>query len=134
MKRYVVRLTDKEREKLNAMITKGKSAAYKIRHAHILLKADADGPNWSDEQIAKAFSMHFKTVAGVRERFVERGLEGTLNRKKQARPPKLPKFDGKAEARLIALSRSKAPEGCARWTLRLLADKAVELEIVESVS
>jgi transposase len=134
MKKYIVRLTDEERTQLNAMIAKGKSAAHKIRHAHVLLKADAAGPNWTDEQIAEAFSVHTKTVVGIRKRFVEEGFEEALKRKKQQRPSLLPKFDGQAEARLIALCCSEPPEGFARWTLRLLADKAVELQIVESVS
>lgn len=134
MKKYIVRLTDKEREQLKELITKGKAAAHKIRHANILLKADADGPKWTDEEIAEAFSVNVKTVSAVRERFVEKGMDAAINRKRQERPPRYPKLDGKAEAHILALSCSKPPEGCARWTLRLLADKAVELEIVDSVS
>jgi hypothetical protein len=133
-KRYVVRLTEQEREQLHALIRKGKAAAYKIKHANILLKADADGPAWSDEAIATAFSVHTRTVAGMRERCVEQGLEAAINRKKQERPSQQPLFDGAAEARLIALGCSEPPPGQARWTLRLLADKAVALEIVASTS
>ena len=133
-KKYIVRLTEQEREQLDALIRKGKTAAYKIKHANILLKADADGAAWRDAEIATAFSVHIRTVAGIRERFVEQGLEAALHRKKQARPSQQPLFDGAAEARLIALGCSEPPQGYARWTLRLLADKAVELEIVESTS
>src|SRR5438105_15507816 len=85
-KKYIVRLTEQEREQFDALIRKGKSAAYKIKHAHMLLKADADGAAWSDEAIATAFSVHTRTVAGIRERFVEQGLEAALSRKKQERP------------------------------------------------
>ena len=133
-KRYVVRLTEQEREQLDALIRKGKSAAYKIKHANILLKADAEGVAWNDEEIAAAFAVHTRIVAGIRERFVEQGLEAALNRKKQERPSQQPLFDGEAEAHLIALSCSEPPPGHARWTLRLLADKVVEMEIVASTS
>jgi transposase len=133
-KKYIVRLTEQEREQLDALIRKGKTAASKIQHAHILLKADADGAGWSDEEIATAFSAHPRTVAGIRERFVEQGLEAALNRKKQERPSRPPSFDGEAEAHLIALRCSEPPPGHARWTLRLLAEKVVELEVVASTS
>ena len=133
-KKYIVRLTDHEREQLDALIRKGKAAASKIKHAHILLKADADGAAWHDEEIAAAFSVHPRTVAGIRERFVEQGLEAALHRKKQERPSRPPLFDGAAEAHLIALRCAEPPAGHARWTLRLLADKVVELDIVASAS
>jgi len=133
-KRYIVRLSDDERQHLGQIIKKGKAAAYKIRHANILLKADADGPSWTDEAIAQAFSVHVTTVKSIRERFVEKGLEAALDRKKQDHPSRPPKLDGEAEARLIALRCGAAPEGYARWTLRLLADKAVEMSIVDSIS
>ena len=133
-KKYIIRLTEQEREQLEALIRKGKSAAYKIKHANMLLKADADGAAWSDEEIAAAFSVHTRTVAGIRERFVEQGLEAALNRKPQERPSQQPLFDGEAEAHIIALRCSEPPPGHARWTLRLLADKVVELEIVASTS
>jgi transposase len=134
MKKYIVRLSDAERKQLNEIIRKGKAAAYKIRHAHILLKADADGPAWTDEAIAQSFCVQVSTVQALRQRLVEQGLEAALNRKKQNRPSRLPLLDGEAEAKLIALRCGETPEGHARWTLRLLADKAVELEIVESIS
>ena len=134
MKKYIVRFTDEEREKLKEVVTKGKTQAYKIRHANILLKTDADGPNWSDKDIARAFGAHENTVAKIRQRFVEQGLEAALERKKQDTPSRQPKFDGEGEAKLIALGCSKPPEGSNHWTLRLLADKAVEMEIVDKVS
>lgn len=134
MKKYIVRLSDEEREYLTEIVTKGKAAAYKIKHAHILLKADADGPNQTDEEIAENIFVHRNTVSGVRQRLVEEGMESALNRKKQENPPRMPKFDGEKEAKLIALRCGSPPEGYARWTLRLLADKVVELEISDSVS
>lgn len=133
-KKYIVRLTDEEREYLNELVGKGRTAAYKIRHANILLKADADCSGWSDEQISEAFSVHKCTVAGIRQRFVENGLEAALGRKKQSAPSRTRILDGEGEARLIALGCSEPPEGNSRWTLRLLADRAIELEIAISVS
>ncbi len=133
-KKYIVRLTDEEREYLNGLIKKGKAAAYKIRHANMLLKADADASGWTDEQIAEAFSAHKSAVAGIRQRFVEDGLEAALGRKKRSAPSRKRIFDGEGEARLITLACSEPPEGHSRWTLRLLADKALELEIAGSVS
>ena len=133
-KRYIVRLTDEERKGLEELVAKGKAAAYRIRHANILLKADADGPDWTDERIAEAFGCHLNTPANVRRRFVEGGLAAALNRKRQAAPSRKPILDGAAEAHLIALSCSEAPAGRERWTLKLLAGKLVELEIVEAIS
>jgi hypothetical protein len=130
-KKYVVRLTSEERAALQRLVSVGKAAARKILHARILLQADqgAGGPGWTDEQIASG-----RTIAGVRERLVEQGLEAALNRKKQERPSRLPKLDGKAEARLIALRCGEPPQGRLRWTLQLLADKLVELRVVDSLS
>jgi len=133
-KKYIVRLTDEERRHLSHLVSTGKAAAYKIKHANMLLKADGDGDDWSDEQIAHAFSAHPNTAAGVRQRFVLEGMEAALNRKKRQTPPREKLLDGEKEAHLIALRCSRPPEGQARWTLRLLADKLLELEIVESIS
>ena len=133
-KKYIVRLSAAERSQLTALIKKGKAAASKIRHAHILLKADVDGPAWTDEHIAESFSVSVPTVQGVRQRLVEQGLEAALTRKKQTRPSRVPLLDGEGEARLIALRCSEPPAGHARWTLRLLADQAVALDIVEAIS
>lgn len=132
-KRYIVRLTDEERQELSELVSKGKAAAYKIKHANILLKVDADGPAWSDEQVAHAFGCHRNTVGNLRQRFVEEGLEAALQRKKQVRRSRECTCDGEAEAKLIALRCSEPPAGFARWSLRLLADKAVELEIVPTI-
>lgn len=132
-KKYVVRLTEQECETLKAIINTGKSAAYRIKHAHILLKADADGSNWSDEQIVEAFMCHRNTVENVRKRFVLQGLQAALGRKQRA-APREKIIDGEQEARIIALSRTTPPPGRAKWSLRLLADKIVELGIVESAS
>lgn len=133
-KKYIVRLSDAERAQLTELTGKGKAAAYKIRHAHILLKADAAGPAWTDARVAESFAVSVHTVWGVRQRFVEDGLEAALNRKPQAHPSRAPRLDGEGEARLMALRCSALPDGHARWTLRLLADQAVALEIVEAIS
>jgi hypothetical protein len=132
--KFIIRLTEEERNLLKDLVTKGKTAAYKIKHANILLMADAAGPAWQDEQRAQAFSVHVGTVGSLRKRFVEQGLEAALGRKKQESPSRQPVFDGASEAHLIALSCSQPPEGRSRWTLRLLADKVVELDIVDKVS
>jgi hypothetical protein len=136
MKKHIVTLTDDERQSLSALASAGRAAAKRITHARILLKADAavGGPNWPDVDIADALEVGVRTVERVRERFVEQGLEAALSRKPQIRLSRLPVFDGDAEARLIALACSRPPEGRARWTLRLLADRLVELEVVEAVS
>jgi len=135
MKKYIVTLTDEERMSLEQLVRTGKAAAYKITHARILLKADASpgGPAWKDQAIADALDVSRATVERLRERFVEEGLDAALARK-QGRPSRERIFDGAAEARLIALACSRPPEGRACWTLRLLAEKLVELEVVESVS
>lgn len=134
MKKYIVRLEPGERERLQALINKGKVAGFKIRHANMLLMADADGPGWSDEKIAEGLRVSVGQCEHLRKRFVEQGLEACLQRKTQERPSVEPKFDGEKEARLIALACSKAPDGYARWSLRLLADRAVKLDIVNSTS
>jgi hypothetical protein len=136
MKKYVVRLTSEERMRLQRLVSVGKAAARKILHASILLQADQgpDGPAWRDEQIAQGLSAHPRTIANVRQRLVEQGLEAALERKKQEHPSRGPTLDGKAEARLIALRCGEPPQGRLRWTLQLLADKLVELNVVESVS
>jgi hypothetical protein len=136
MKKYVVTLTEGERLSLSCLASSGKAAAKRITHARILLKADAadGGPAWRDADIAVALDIDVRTVERVRERFVEQGLEAALARKPQCRLSRLPLFDGDAEARLIVLACSSPPEGRARWTLRMLADRLVELEVVGAVS
>ena len=134
-KLYIVTLTADERSSLQALISKGRVAAHKRLHAQILLKADAgpQGDAWKDRQIVEAFDVGRTTVERVRRRFVEQGLDAALNRKRQLNRIAR-KIDGRAEAHLIAMACSKPPEGRNRWTLRLLADRLVELEWVDSVS
>jgi hypothetical protein len=132
-KKYVVRLTTEERGILRTMVTKGKVAAYRIKHANILLAADADGPCWPDWRIAEAFSCHPRSVENVRRRFVLEGLDAALERKKQVRPSRERKLDGDGEARLIAVACSKPPDGRDRWTLQLLADELVRLNVVDCI-
>lgn len=133
-KKYIVRLTGEEQERLKALVSKGRTSARKIRHAQVLLKVDADGPNWTDQQAAEAFGMRTNTVADIRQRFVEEGLERALDRKQPEEPPRRRKLDGAGEARLIAMACGEPPEGRARWTLRLLAGQLVELAIVDGIS
>jgi len=133
-KKYVVRLTDEERSLLQHVVKKLKGSGQKVRRAQILLKADATGPNWTDQQIAEAFSCRTQTVEGIRQRLVERGFQETLDGVKRAQPPTPKLLDGEQEARIIATRLGPPPKGYANWTLRLLARKVVELEIVDSVS
>jgi transposase len=134
--KYLVTLTARERQELTDLISAGKRSALTITRARILLKADEGphGPAWSDSKVAEALDCGKRTVERVRQRFVERGLAEALARKPQDKPSRERKFDGAAEARLIALACSDAPDGRARWTMKLLADKLVELEIFDSVS
>jgi transposase len=133
-KRYVVRLSEEERQYLKDLVSTGKTAAYKIKHANILLNIDVNGLGWTDEAAATVFSCHQNTVANLRQRLVEQGLEAALERKPNQSPPRQRVCDGESEAKLIALRCGEPPAGQARWTLRLLADKAVELEIVAAIS
>jgi transposase len=134
VKKYIVRLTEEERKGLGSVVSKGRASARKIGHARVLLKVDADGPNWTDEEAAEAFGIRANTVRDIRQRFVEEGLEAALERKRRTEPPIPRKLDGAREARLIALACGEPPEGRARWTLRLLAGKMVELAIVDGIS
>jgi len=133
-KKYVVRLTSEERADLEAMVSKGTVAAYRIKHANILLAADVQGPGWPDQRIAEAFSCHPRTVENVRRRLVLEGLTVALKRKEQIRPSRERTLDGDGEARLIALACGEPPDGRDRWTLKLLADALVRLEVVDSIS
>lgn len=133
-KKYIVRLTDEERGTLRAVIKKLEGTNQKVRRAQILLKSDADGPSWTDTLIAEAFSCRRQTVEKIRQRFVESGFEETLDAKKRTKPPTEKLLDGEQEAKVIATRLGPPPLGYANWTLRLLARKVVELEIVESVS
>ena len=133
-KKYVVRLSVEERERLLAVVRKLSGTSQKVRRAQILLKADADGPAWTDRQIAEAFGCRRKTVENVRQHLVERGFEQALNGIKRVKPPTPKLLDGEQEAKLIAMRLGRPPAGYANWTLRLLARKVVELEIAESIS
>ncbi len=130
--KYVVRLRDEERESLEQLLSGKRVAAAKVLRARMLLKADADGPAWTDPEIAEAFEVGVSTVHRLRERFVEDGFEQALSRKphSQTKPRKL---DGAQEAHLVAIACSAAPAGRARWTLSLLADRLVELQVVDSI-
>jgi hypothetical protein len=134
VKKYIVRLTGEERDRLKGMVRKGRTNAQRLRRAQVLLKVDADGPNWTDEQTAEALGMRTNTVAEMRQRFVEGGLDRALERKEPDEPPRRRKLDGAGEARLIAMACGEPPEGRARWTLRLLAGGLVELAIVDRIS
>ncbi len=134
LKKYIVDLSDAEREALLKLVTTGKHAAYKINHARILLKADVNQPDgsWSDPAIAKAIDISIPTIERVRKRFVCEGLEAALGRQHSGGHPK--RLDGESEAHLLAIACSKPPEGRGKWTLRLLADKMVELGYIEKIS
>ena len=132
-KKYVVELNAGERNRLRAVISKGKASAKAILKARIVLKADqgANGEGWTDERICEALETNITMVARTRAKLVNEGLDAVLTRKKRARPPIEPIFDGEAQAQLIALACSKPPPGYARWTIRLLANKVVEMNIVD---
>jgi hypothetical protein len=133
-KKYIVRLSDEERSELIMVVKKFIGTSQKVRRAQILLKADADGPNWTDQRIADAFGCRGKTVENVRQRLVEEGFAETLNGVKRAEPAVEKLLDGEQEAQLIATRLGPPPAGYANWTLRLLARKVVELKIVDSIS
>jgi transposase len=135
-KRYIVRLSDEERKQLTGLLGKKVLAAQKRKRAQVLLKADAspEGPAWIDSRIAEAVDISVVTVENLRKSYVLEGLEATIERKKQCRPSRQPVLDGAKEARLVSLCCGTVPAGHGRWTLRLLADRLVELEIVESIS
>ena len=132
--KFIVRLTAPEREKVKGLVNRGKVGAEKRKRAHILLKADAspEGPAWSDGQIAAALEVSMATIHRTRQAYVEKGLEAALER---LRPTgrQYRKLDGVQEAKLVTIACGPAPEGQARWTIKLLADKLVELEIVDSI-
>jgi hypothetical protein len=135
-KKYVVRLTDAEREILRQIAGKFKGSSPKVRRAQVLLKSDADGPDWTDARIAEAFGCRTQTVENIRERFVTQGFESTLNGQPLLKPPppreKL--LDGEQEAKLIAMRLGSPPPGFSNWSLRLLAERVVALEIAPSIA
>ena len=134
MNKNIVRLTGTEREYLEGIIKKLSGGSEKVKRAQILLKADADGPNWTDTKIADAFSCRVRTIEALRSRLVTRGFEAAIERKKRKEPPVPKKLVGKQEAQIIATRLGKPPKGYANWTLRLLTDEVIALEIVESIS
>ena len=135
-KKWIVRLEAEERKQLEQLVRKGKTAAYKIRHAHVLLAVDASdgGTHIADEQVAQTLGIGVRSIESLRRRFVEEGLDAALGRKKRERPSIEPMFDGASEAKLIAVACGPKPDGRARWTLELLADRVVALKIVEHCS
>ena len=133
-KKYIVELTDDERSLLQDVVKKLKGTSQKVKRANILLKSDACGPGWIDAKIAEALDCRTKTVENVRQRFVMEGFETALNGKKREKPPTEKIFDGEQEAKVIAMRLGTPPAGYGKWTLRLLARRVVELEIVDAVS
>ncbi len=133
-KRYIVRLSEEEHATLEEVAKKLKGTGQKDRRSQILLKADANGPNWTDRQIADAVSCRTRTVVNIRQRFVERGFDETLDGKKRATPPTEKLLDGEQEAKIIAMRLGPPPKGYANWTLRLLARRVVALVIFGSIS
>ena len=136
MKKYIVRLDAEERCRLEQLVGVGKAAAYRIRHANILLAVDESdaGPKLTDAQAAQAFNVGVRSIELLRKRLVEEGLDAALDRKKQVRPSVEKMFDGEKEAKLIAIACGPKPAGRARWTLELLADRVVTLKLVEHCS
>jgi hypothetical protein len=136
-KRYVVRLTQGEREQLDEILSSGQRVSKKKRaRAQVLLKVDEGehGPSWNDEKAAEAFDLHVNSIHAIRKDLVLRGFEDALKPRERAEPPRKPVFDQKGEQEVLAIAVGKAPEGRVRWTLRLLAGEVVRLEITDSVS
>jgi transposase len=131
--KFVVRLTAAERVDLQRLVDEGKRAGSVLKRAWVLLKADADGPNWKDPEIAEAFGVSLSSVHRVRQAFVEDGLDAALYRKKPTNR-QYRKLDGAQEAQLVAIACSQPPAGRKRWTLQLLADRLVELKLVDAIS
>lgn len=136
MGQYSITLSQEQRQRVEQLVRAGTAPARSIKHAHILLKADtsSQGPAWSDRQIQEAFEVGYSTVLRVRKQFVQHGLEAALFRKAQPSRPDKRKLDGVQEAQVIAVVCHQKPQGRTRWTMRLLAKRLVELEIVESIS
>ena len=133
-KQYIIRLSEQERQACTEVIKKLKGSSQKVRRAHILLKADADGPSWTDGRIADAFNCRVQTIENLRKRLVTEGFAVALERKQRETPPTPPRLDGQGEAQLIAMRLGPPPAGYGRWTLQLLADQLVALEVVASIS
>jgi hypothetical protein len=134
IKKYIVRLSDEERQFCTEVVKKLKGTSQKVRRAQILLKTDADGPAWTDAKISEAFNCRVQTIENLRKRCVTASFEVALNGKQRQTPPRSPLLDGEDEAKLIAMRLGKPPAGYGRWTLRLLADELVTLNVVDSIS
>lgn len=133
-KKFIVRLSEEERTVCQEVVRKLKGSSQKVRRAQILLKADADGPGWTDAKIAEAFNCRVQTIENLRKRLVTDSFDLALEGKKRQEPPTTPKLDGEGEAKLIAMRLGKPPAGYGHWTLQLLADELVALEVVDSIS
>lgn len=134
MKKYIVRLSKKERQQLTETVKSLKGSSQKARRARILLKADVNGPGWTDAKITEAFGCRVQTVENLRKRLITEGFAIALHGKPREKPPVAKKLDGKAEAKLIATRLGKPPKGFANWSLRLLAERVVELGLADSIS
>lgn len=133
-KKYIVRLSEQERHVCQEVVKKLKGTSQKVRRAQILLKADAEGPAWTDARIAEAYHCRVQTIENLRKRLVSEGFEQAFHGKERQTPPTPPLLDGKGEAKLIAMRLRKPPAGYGRWTLQLLADELIALEVVDSIS
>lgn len=134
MKKYIVRLSEEERAHLEEVVKRLKGSSQKVKRAQILLKADIEGSNWPDEKIAEAFDCRRQTVEEVRERLVTKGFDVALNGKKRLNPPRAKLLSGEQEAQLIAMRLGAPPAGYGNWTLTLLKNEMIALEIVETIS
>lgn len=134
MKKYIVRLSDEERQTGTDIVKNLKGTWQKVRRAQMLLKADAEGPAWTDAKIAEAFNCRVQTIEKVRKRWATESFAVALNGKKRQTPPRPPLLDGQEEAKLIAMRLGSPPAGYGKWTLRLLADALVTLHVVDSIS
>ena len=134
LKKYIVRLMGQERGVLRDVVRRLEGSSARVRRAQILLKADADGPNWVDQRIADAFGCRTRTIEYIRQRLVTEGFAAALDKKQPESPPRAKLLDGAQEAKIIALRLGKPPKGFANWSLRLLAERVVELRIIDKVS
>ena len=134
VKKYIVQLSQEERDSLEEVVKKLSGSSQKVRRAQILIKADVEGLNWTDKQIAEAFSCRIETVENLRKTLVTKGFEIALNGEKREAPPRKRALDGEQEARVIAARLGSPPDGFGGWSLRLLKEQVVELEIVENIS
>lgn len=133
-KKYIIRLSDPERHTCSQVIKKLKGSSQKVRRAQILLKADANGPGWTDARISEAFGCRVQTIENLRKRLVIEGFDQALEGKQRQTPPTPPLLDGRGEAKLLAMRLGAPPAGYGKWTLRLLAEQLVALEVVDAIS